>query len=261
MDGPRPRRPGLPQWRGIASVRDGLRIRWVGLAAASWVGSCAGLSYMFSLYSQSLRSHLGFSQTQVDLVGMAKDLGGSIGIVSGLLGDLVPPWIVLAIGGLQSLLGFGGLWLVLQHSVGPNAASLAPLWLVMLLIGLGTNSATFYNTGEAPGYVEAALQLKIGISNLCSKPGCTEDVLGTDEWQIKHQLAKEQHLNDDLEESSNLQPVFLSRNAGGMVTCVKNFPHSRGPVVGLLKVRLPLAEHRLNQGYTRAFIQGCYVGV
>jgi len=153
MEGPRARRPGSP-WRGLASVRDGMRSRWVGLSAASWVGSVAGLSYMFSLYSQSLRSHLGFSQTQVDLVGMAKDVGGSTGIVSGLLGDIVPPWIVLAVGALQSLLGFGGLWLLLRNSVGPNAASFAPLWLVMLLIGLGTNSATFYNTGEAPTSVQ-----------------------------------------------------------------------------------------------------------
>lgn len=101
----------------------------------------------------------------LDTIGMAKDIGGNVGIVSGFIGDLFPPWVVLLIGAVQNLLGYGFIWLVLTARI-----PAPPFWLVGTLICVGTNGATFFNTA-------------------------------------------------------------------GLVTCVKNFPRSRGPIVGLLKVR------------------------
>ena len=149
--------------------------RWFGLAVASWVEACAGVSYMFSLYSQSFKDQFGYNQQLVDLVGMAKDIGGNVGIVSGWVGDVAPTWVVLAIGAAQNFVGYGLLWLLLAMSSSSSSSVTSaprwtpPVWLVMVLMCVGTNGATFFNTAS-------------------------------------------------------------------LVTCVKNFPTRRGPVVGLLKV-------------------------
>ena len=44
---------------------------------------CAGLSYCFSIYSSSLKDQFGLSQTQLEQLGFAVNLGGYLSIFAG----------------------------------------------------------------------------------------------------------------------------------------------------------------------------------
>ncbi|CAI5529220.1 unnamed protein product [Closterium sp. Naga37s-1] len=81
------------------------RDRWLGLILGMWLQACGGISYAFSLYSAALKDKLQYSQEAVDGLGTAKDIGGNVGIVSGLLIDLMPAWAILAIGAGMHLFG------------------------------------------------------------------------------------------------------------------------------------------------------------
>lgn len=80
--------------------------RWLGLVFGMWMQGCGGISYTFGLYSAALKSRLGYNQEMTDGLGTSKDIGGNVGIVSGLLIDLIPPWTVLLIGGAMHLGGY-----------------------------------------------------------------------------------------------------------------------------------------------------------
>ena len=88
--------------------------RWVSLSACIWVLSCAGASYTFAIYSPILKSTMGYSQMQIDILAFAKDMGESLGIFAGLLSDRVPPWGMLLLAASHGLVGYGGMWLVLS---------------------------------------------------------------------------------------------------------------------------------------------------
>lgn len=62
----------------------------------------AGTSYMFGLYSNDIKSTLGYDQTTLNLLGFFKDLGGNLGILSGLIYEVVPPWVFLSIGAVTN---------------------------------------------------------------------------------------------------------------------------------------------------------------
>lgn len=81
-------------------VKRVLKDRWLGLCVGMWMQACGGISYAFSLYSGDLKHTLGYNQEMIDGLGSAKDIGGNVGIISGLLIDLTSAWFVLLVGGL-----------------------------------------------------------------------------------------------------------------------------------------------------------------
>eukprot|EP00897_Mesotaenium_endlicherianum_P004707 jgi/Mesen1/4264/ME000022S03551 len=137
--------------------------RWLTLVGGMWILACAGQTYNFSIYSSALKDALGYNQKQIAILGVFKDLGDAVGLLAGILSSRVPVWALVLIGGLQNLIGYGALWLVASGRV-----SQPPLWQICVLMLVGVNGATYFNTA-------------------------------------------------------------------GLVTCVGNFPRSRGVVVGLLK--------------------------
>ncbi|KAE8648847.1 protein NUCLEAR FUSION DEFECTIVE 4 [Cucumis sativus] len=137
--------------------------RWFILFASLLIMAVSGATYMFSLYSNDLKSILGYDQTTLNLLSFSKDLGANVGILSGLVNQVTPPWVVLSIGAIMNFFGYFMIWLAIT-----NRISTPKVWQMCLYICIGANSQSFSNTGS-------------------------------------------------------------------IVTCVKNFPQSRGAVLGILK--------------------------
>ncbi|XP_078436250.1 protein NUCLEAR FUSION DEFECTIVE 4-like [Wolffia australiana] len=140
-----------------------LRGRWFVVFASLLIMSAAGATYIFSIYSKDIKSSLNYNQETLNTLSFFKDLGANLGIISGLINEVTPPWFVLSIGAAMNLSGYLMIYLAITNRI-PRPK----FWQMCLYIFIGADSQSFANTGS-------------------------------------------------------------------LVTCVKNFPESRGVVLGLLK--------------------------
>jgi len=91
-----------------------LRGRWFMAYGSFLIMSAAGATYIFAIYSKDIKATLGYSQEQLNTVGFFKDVGANIGIHAGLVAEVTPPWLVLAVGAAMNLGGY----LMLHESCG-----------------------------------------------------------------------------------------------------------------------------------------------
>lgn len=118
-----------------------LRNRWMTMVAGVWIMVSSGTSYLYSDYSTTIKSTLHYSQQTLDTVGFFKELGESVGLLSGLLYDVFPVYAVLLIGAFQCSFGY----LMAYLSV-TNAIATPPVWAMSMFLCVGANGQTFFIT-------------------------------------------------------------------------------------------------------------------
>eukprot|EP01018_Ginkgo_biloba_P028383 Gb_19351 [translate_table: standard] len=127
----------------MATVGQLVRNRWTVLIACIWIECCAGASYSFSIYSQTIKNNFGYTQQQLDLISVFKDIGEVIGVISGLIYDKFSPWVVLLVGALQNFMGYAIIWLYVTERL-PTPA----VWKMCVFICIAINGQTYYNTAS-----------------------------------------------------------------------------------------------------------------
>ncbi|KAL6623202.1 hypothetical protein ACP70R_033081 [Stipagrostis hirtigluma subsp. patula] len=146
-----------------------MRSRWFVVFASMVVMAASGAGYIFALYSKELRSTMGYNQQTLNTLSFFKDLGASVGIVSGLVHEVAPTWALLLIGAGMNLWGYLMIYLALTARIKPPH-----LRLMCLYICVGTNGLTFAQTGalvscvknfpESRGIVLGLVKGFIGLS-------------------------------------------------------------------------------------------------
>lgn len=118
-----------------------VRGRWFSLFASFLIMSFAGGSYIFGIYSQEIKTSLGYDQTTLNLIGSFKDIGANIGIFAGLIAEISPAWILLLMGAVLNFGGYFMTWLATSHKI-----STPKVWHMCLFICIGANTQNFANT-------------------------------------------------------------------------------------------------------------------
>lgn len=117
--------------------------RWFMISSSFLIMSVSGASYMFALYSRDIKSVLGYDQSTLNLLSFFKDLGSNIGILSGLLNEVTPPFVVVSVGAVLNFFGYFMIWFAVNRKF-PLPPSVA---LMAFFVFMGANSHCSTNTG------------------------------------------------------------------------------------------------------------------
>lgn len=74
-----------------------------------------------------IKSSMDYNQRQIARLGVAKDLGDSVGFLAGSLCEVLPLWAALLIGALMNFIGYGWVWLIVT-----GRAPTLSLWAVSI---------------------------------------------------------------------------------------------------------------------------------
>lgn len=116
-------------------------LKWLGFVTAIWVQSISGNNYTFANYSSDLKRVMNYSQVELNGLGVAKDIGKSVGLLAGYLSEFLPAQVILMIGAAVGCLGYGSTWLVVTERIAPPS-----FWQMCIVVFMGGNSSTWMNT-------------------------------------------------------------------------------------------------------------------
>lgn len=117
--------------------------QWLSLVATIWLQSISGTNTNFPAYSSQLKHLLNMSQLQLNNLAFASDAGKILAWFSGVAAAHLPLWLVLMIGSLIGMIGYGVQYFFLTNL---HAQTSTPYWLVFLLTILAGNSICWINT-------------------------------------------------------------------------------------------------------------------
>ncbi|XP_022863409.1 protein NUCLEAR FUSION DEFECTIVE 4-like [Olea europaea var. sylvestris] len=118
-----------------------MALQWLSLVGVIWLQSINGTNSNFPAYSSELKRMLSITQPQLNNLAAASDAGKLFGWISGTAAAHLPLWIVLLIGAILGLIGYG-----IQYLFLINQISSLSYWHVFLLTVLAGNSICWINT-------------------------------------------------------------------------------------------------------------------
>ncbi|KAK7856702.1 protein nuclear fusion defective 4 [Quercus suber] len=92
---------------------------------------------------RDIKKNLGYNQTMLNTMSSCKDIGASVGIVSGLIAEITPTWFILLLGSLTNFVGYFMIWLAVTGRIAKPQ-----FWQMCLYIFIAANSQNFANTGS-----------------------------------------------------------------------------------------------------------------
>ncbi|XP_038895747.1 uncharacterized protein LOC120083911 [Benincasa hispida] len=128
----------LESWRFVKQLAAG---RWFSVFASFLIMIGAGSTYVFGTYSRVMKTQFDYNQTQINTLGFAKDLGSNLGVFAGLLGEVVPPWVLFIVGSFLNFYSYFMIWLSITCRIAKPK-----LWQMFFYISLAANSQNFSNT-------------------------------------------------------------------------------------------------------------------
>lgn len=119
-----------------------LQGRWFSLFASFLIMAGAGATFLFGIYSKDIKTTLGYDQTTLNLIGFFKDIGSSIGVLSGLMAEVTPIWCLLLVGAVVNFTGYFMIWLAVTNRI-PEPH----VWQMCAYMCIAANAQNFENTG------------------------------------------------------------------------------------------------------------------
>ncbi|XP_010435646.2 PREDICTED: protein NUCLEAR FUSION DEFECTIVE 4-like [Camelina sativa] len=114
--------------------------RWTVLVAAIWIQAFTGTNFDFSAYSSDMKSSMGVSQSRLNYMAVASDLGKALGWSSGFAIAYFPVSVVLFAAAAMGLVGYGVQWLSIADVID------LPYSLILVCCSLAGLSICWFNT-------------------------------------------------------------------------------------------------------------------
>ncbi|XP_010498299.1 PREDICTED: uncharacterized protein LOC104776010 isoform X2 [Camelina sativa] len=139
-----------------------LRTKWMAMTASIWIQCTLGGSYTFGIYSSILKSTQSYDQSTLDTVSVFKDIGGNVGVLSGLVYTAATfnprhrevrgrggPWVVILIGAVLNVTGYFLIWASVTGLI-----KRPPVPVMCLFMFIAAQSLTFINTANVVSSLE-----------------------------------------------------------------------------------------------------------
>eukprot|EP01138_Halocafeteria_seosinensis_P003445 gb/GECG01003521.1/.p1 GENE.gb/GECG01003521.1/~~gb/GECG01003521.1/.p1 ORF type:complete len:545 (+),score=30.57 gb/GECG01003521.1/:1-1635(+) len=149
------------------------RVKWKALASAFLMEATAGTGYAFGLYSDELKNHLHFDQSQIEFIGTAGNIGLWTAVEGGVIYDSNGPFITIVLGMCFNTVGY----LMLYGGSTQVSSVLSSPAMMAIAMAIGSHGSAYISTtavstnvknfgpdkGKALGLLKAFLGLSASL--------------------------------------------------------------------------------------------------